>query len=101
MSDVKPYEPVRPDALEDIDFLDGALQNCPYHAYEKLREEAPIWQDPITGFFVISRFDDIRDVLLDPKRFVNSMEGGQNSRSSLDNERALRMQNIYEENGNR
>ena len=99
MSDVKPYEPVRPDALEDIDFLDGALQNCPYHAYEKLREEAPIWQDPITGFFVISRFDDIRDVLLDPKRFVNSMEGGQNSRSSLDNERALRMRNMYEENG--
>ena len=99
MSDVKPYEPVRPDALEDIDFLDGALQNCPYHAYEKLREEAPIWQDPITGFFVVSRFDDIRDVLLDPKRFVNSMEGGQNSRSSLDNERALRMQNMYEEKG--
>ena len=99
MSDVKPYEPVRPGALEDIDFLDGALQNCPYHAYEKLREEAPIWQDPITGFFVISRFDDIRDVLLDPKRFVNSMEGGQNSRSSLDNERALRMQNMYEEKG--
>ena len=99
MSDVKPYEPVRPDALEEIDFLDGALQNCPYHAYEKLREEAPIWQDPITGFFVISRFNDIRDVLLDLKRFVNSMEGGQNSRSSLDNERALRMQNMYEEKG--
>lgn len=99
MSDVKPYKPVRPHSLEDIDFLDGALQNCPYHAYEKLREEAPVWQDPITGFFIISRFDDIRDVLLDPKRFVNSMEGGQNSRSSLDNERALRMRNMYEEKG--
>ena len=95
----QPYEAVVPEALEDINFLDGALQNCPYHAYEKLREEAPVWRDPVTGFFVISRYDDIRDVLLDPARFVNSMEGGQNSRSRLDIERAQRMQAIYEEKG--
>ena len=30
-----PYEPVVPDVLEDINFLDGALQNCPYHAYRE------------------------------------------------------------------
>ncbi|MEM7097708.1 MAG: cytochrome P450 [Pseudomonadota bacterium] len=95
----QPYEPVVPESTEDINFLSHGIQNCPYHAYHTLREKAPVWQDPVTGFFVITRFEDIRNILLDPKRFVNSMQGGQNSRSSLDMERAQRMQTLYREKG--
>ena len=94
-----PYTPVAPDSPDDINFLDQGLQNCPYHAYKTLRDEAPVWKDPVTGFYVISRFEDLRGVLLDPVRYVNSMKGGQNSRDRLNAERAERMMNLYKEKG--
>ena len=94
------YEPVVPGSLEEINFLDFKLQNCPYHAYEMLRDEAPVWIDPITGFYVITRFEDIRKLLLDTKNFSNDMRGGQGgSREQLDSGRALRMNALYEEKG--
>jgi cytochrome P450 len=94
------YEPIVPGSLEEINFLDFKLQNCPYHAYEMLRDEAPVWIDPITGFYVITRFEDIRKLLLDTKNFSNDMRGGQGgSREQLDSERALRMNALYEEKG--
>ena len=94
------YEPIVPGSLEEINFLDFKLQNCPYHAYEMLRDEAPVWIDPVTGFYVITRFEDIRKLLLDTKNFSNDMRGGQGgSREQLDSERALRMNALYEEKG--
>ena len=94
------YEPIVPGSLEEINFLDFKLQNCPYHAYKMLRDEAPVWIDPITGFYVITRFEDIRKLLLDTKNFSNDMRGGQGgSREQLDSERALRMNALYEEKG--
>lgn len=94
------YEPIVPGSLDEINFLDFKLQNCPYHAYEMLRDEAPVWIDPITGFYVITRFEDIRKLLLDTKNFSNDMRGGQGgSREQLDSERALRMNALYEEKG--
>ena len=94
-----PYQPFDPEALEDINFLDHRVQNCPYHAYQKLRDEAPVWQDPVTGFYVISRFEDLRSALLDPARFGNGMQGGQNGRDRLNAERSQRMRALYEEKG--
>ena len=99
MTDKTPYTPVSPESLDDINFLSQDLQNCPYHAYAKLRDEAPVWRDPMTGFFVVSRFEDMRAVLLDSERFINSMQSGKNSRSALDAERAERMLSLYKENG--
>ena len=94
------YEPVVPETLNDINLLDAKLQNCPYPAYEKLREEAPVWKDPLTGFYVITRFDDVRDLLLDTARFANGIPGGQGgSREKLNAERAARMRKLYEEKG--
>ncbi|MBT3870373.1 MAG: cytochrome P450 [Gammaproteobacteria bacterium] len=94
------YVPIVPGSLEEINFLDFKLQNCPYHAYEMLRDEAPVWIDPITGFYVITRFEDIRKLLLDTKNFSNDMRGGQGgSREQLDSERARRMNALYEEKG--
>ena len=96
----KPYEPVEPQGLDEVNFLEQRLQNCPYHAYRMLRDEAPVWQDPVTGFYVVSRFEDLRGVLLDPARFRNSMQGGQGgSRDRLNQERADRMRQLYEEKG--
>ncbi len=96
----QPYETIVPDSLDGINFLDSGLQNCPYHAYQRLRDEAPVWVDPITGFYVITRFEDLRDVLLDPAHYLNSMSGGQGgSRDRLNAERAERMHQLYKEKG--
>ncbi|MEM1143907.1 MAG: cytochrome P450 [Pseudomonadota bacterium] len=94
-----PFEPVRPDALDSVNLLSSEVQNCPYPAYSLLREQAPVWKDPVTGFFVVSRFEDVKTILMDPKLFVNSMRGGQNTGSQLDRERADRMQKLYETKG--
>ncbi|MGV0035190.1 MAG: cytochrome P450 [Candidatus Azotimanducaceae bacterium WSBS_2022_MAG_OTU7] len=94
------YKPIVPGSLEEINFLDFKLQNCPYHAYEMLRDAAPVWIDPITGFYVITRFEDVRKLLLDTKNFSNDMRAGQGgSREQLDSERAVRMTALYEEKG--
>lgn len=95
-----PYEPVIPERLEEINFLDAELQNCPYHAYRLLRDEAPVWKDPITGFYVITRFEDLRNVLLNTRDFNNSARGGQGgARDELHAERAERMRQLYRETG--
>ncbi len=100
MTDKAPYRPVRPVSLDDINLLDVGLQNCPYHAYEKLRDEAPVWKDPLTGFYVITRFEDVRRVLLDTERCVNGMRGGQGgARERIDPQRAERMRTLYEDKG--
>ena len=55
--------------IADVDFFDRSINDCPYPAYETLRNEAPVWRDPRTGMFVISRYDDVKMVLLDTQRF--------------------------------
>ena len=95
-----PYRPVVPESLDDIRLLDVELQHCPYHAYRKLRDEAPVWRDPLTGFYVITRFEDLHRVLLDTERFVSSMRGGQSGgRNRIDPQRAERILKLYEDKG--
>ena len=57
---------------EEIDLTNVEIQQCPYGAYKKLREEAPVYQDPKTGFFIITRYEDVRNVLRDTENFKNS-----------------------------
>ena len=100
MTEKAPYRPVVPESLDDINLLDVDLQHCPYHAYRKLRDEAPVWRDPLTGFYVITRFEDLHRVLLDTERFVSSMRGGQSGgRNRIDPQRAERVLKLYEDKG--
>jgi cytochrome P450 len=95
-----PYQPVVPQSLAEINLLDAGLQNCPYHAYRLLRDEAPVWKDPLTGFYVVTRFDDLRDILLNTEDFNNSARGGQaGARQVLGTERQRRMRELYETRG--
>ena len=55
----------------EINFFDPQTNDCPYPAYEQLREEEPLWQDPVTGMWTLTRFEDIRAALLDTERFTN------------------------------
>jgi cytochrome P450 len=97
----------------DVNFFDPEVNRCPYPAYEQLREHAPVWKDPLTGMYVLTRYDDIRMVLLDTKRFSNRVGNGANNTGKAikpdDPEEAKRqaeiarqaaaMQALYEEKG--
>jgi cytochrome P450 len=57
----------------EIDFFDPKTNDCPYHAYRQMREREPVWKDPKTGMYVLTRYEDIRTVLLDNERFKNTI----------------------------
>ncbi len=85
--------------LDDINFFDTGIQNCPYPAYEVLRDEAPVWHDPTTGMYVITRYDDLRALLMDTETFVNG--GDRNARVVVPAlaERAKKIRHLYETKG--
>jgi len=79
--------------LAQLTLLDPDVSDCPYAAYDALRDEAPVWRDPRTGMFVITRYDDVRTVLLDVERFTSARHRGRvDPRSAL-------LRRIYEEKG--
>ncbi|MEM1434819.1 MAG: cytochrome P450, partial [Pseudomonadota bacterium] len=60
---------------EEIHFFDLDTQACPYPAYKQLRDEAPVHQCPITGMYLVTRYDDVREVLTNTDNF-SSKTGG-------------------------
>ena len=60
---------------EEFDFLDPALQKCPFEFYQSLREYAPVYREPKTGYWIVSRYDDIEQKLLERvEREIDSVE---------------------------
>lgn len=65
--------------VADISFFDPEVNDCPYPAYEVLREQAPVWKDATTGMYFITRYADIRSILLDTERFSNGVGNSANN----------------------
>ncbi len=61
------------ETAHNVDFFDRRTNDCPFPAYRQLRDDSPVWQDPTTGMFVLTRYDDIRAVEMDTKRFRNTI----------------------------
>ena len=80
--------------LSEVNFFDSQISECPYGAYKVLREEAPVWKDPISGIYVITRYDDIKDVLIDTETFRN-----QRKFRARTNTRSEVIHKLYEEKG--
>lgn len=59
-------------AQVDVNLFDTDTQKCPYPAYKILREEAPVYKQPGTDIFVVTRYADVRAVLMDPETFPSS-----------------------------
>ena len=89
-------DPVVPGSPDEINFLDPEVQECPYPAYTVLREQAPVWRDPITGMYNITRYSDLRTVLLDTDNFPSERPRGQ---GQFDDARARKIQALYKEKG--
>ena len=68
--------------LSELDFFSAEVQECPFHVYQQLQEEAPVWQMPGTNVFVVTRYDDIREIIRDPGRFSSNFSALLNTGSS-------------------
>jgi cytochrome P450 len=46
----------------------------PYPLYHRMREEQPVFFAEAFGVWVVSRYDDVRQVLMDPARFSSAFQ---------------------------
>jgi cytochrome P450 len=56
----------------NLSFLDPATNRDPFPAYSHLLQECPVYFDPAIRFFVVTRYEDIRRILMDPKTFSSA-----------------------------
>lgn len=82
-----------------INLFDPALQQCPYDAYKTLRDEAPVYNIPGTPIWVISRYDHVREVLLDPQRFPSTAKNELMRVTPTDLERGRKVAQRFQEKG--
>ncbi len=64
-------DPIVPESLDEVTLINPEIQECPFPTYDLLREEAPVFQDPVTGMFVVTRYQDLRKIALDYDNFSN------------------------------
>ena len=53
--------------------LDPEIAACPFHYYAQMREKAPVYRMPETGFYLVSTYEDLRAVLSDPATYSNDI----------------------------
>lgn len=53
------------DTVADISFVDPEVQKCPFASYAKVRSEHPVYIDPITGFYVLTGYENVRLATMD------------------------------------
>jgi len=56
----------------EYDFLEPQLQRCPYEFYRTLREVAPVYREPATGYYLVSRYKDIMEVKKNTELYSNN-----------------------------
>ena len=54
--------------------LDPAVQADPFGYYDQLRTHHPVRRMPGTGFYVLTRYEDLRAILRDPETFSNTLD---------------------------
>ena len=67
------------DSVAEINFFEPETNDCPYHAYTEMRENAPVWKDPVTGMYLVTRYEDVRSIILDTKTFCHRVGSGAGS----------------------
>ncbi|MBI1178992.1 MAG: cytochrome P450 [Alphaproteobacteria bacterium] len=54
----------------NLTFMDPAVVECPYPAYQRLLDDSPVFLDPVGGFYILSRYEDVRQALLDTRTYI-------------------------------
>jgi cytochrome P450 len=78
-----------------ISFALPEVQQCPFPAYDALRTEQPVYLDPLTGYYVLTRYSDVRKALLNNKA-LSSRTGLNTTRESSVQEQVAK---LYTEKG--
>jgi cytochrome P450 len=47
------------------------MLRCPFAAYKQLRDEHPVHQDPVTGWYILTRYEDVKAAAANPTLFSN------------------------------
>jgi len=85
-------------APEDLDlgsYASPEVQKCPIPFVQTLLEQAPVYRDPGTGMYMVTRYDDIAHVNSHPETFSNRTTVVINRQTSVTDEVARR----YRERG--
>lgn len=83
-----------------VNLFDVETQQCPYDAYRKLRDDAPVYKQPGTDIYIVTRYDDVRTVLTDPARFPSAPDPDSKLKmKSANQERQLKVQQRFQEKG--
>lgn len=87
MSDLSAEDVIENKPLNEINALDPKVIACPHAYYKKLRREAPVHRDPNTGFFMVSNYELVMEVIRHPEiyssKFAQALEGGQKPSDSV------------------
>ena len=84
----------------DVDLTSDQVQQCPYSAYKTLRDDAPVYQDPKTGFFIVTRYEYVRELLLDTENFSSSFgAAAQKAESNINSDHVKQGVKLFEEKG--
>ena len=87
-------------SVREVDLTNVEIQQCPYDAYKKLRDNAPVYQDPKTGFFIVTRYEDVRHVLKDTENFKSSYgAAGQKAEGNINTEHVNKGTQLFKEKG--
>ena len=82
--------------VSDYSLTDPAVQECPYDFYTAMRKEAPVYQMPETGFFIVSRYTDLQAVLKDTVTYSNGAQPAQQRQLKVEKSA---VQKMYEDKG--
>lgn len=59
----------------DLNFTDPAVLDDPFEFYDVVRENEPIYKIPELGVYIVTRYDDLREILMDTETFSNDHMG--------------------------
>lgn len=66
--------------METVELFTPEFQEDPYPTYRILREQHPVYQDPRTGGWILSRYADVYGALADHETFSSENATGVNTR---------------------
>ena len=72
MTDTRPSD----DTALDASFFDPAVQDDPFDVYAEMHEKCPVHHLPENGMYMVTKYDDVREMLTDPERFSSRPSGG-------------------------
>ncbi|MDE0319059.1 MAG: cytochrome P450 [Acidimicrobiaceae bacterium] len=83
--------------LDDFGLFDPAVQQCPHAYYAKMQLEAPVFEaaTPGASLYLITRYDDVVEVVRDTDTFSSEFD----TSSHMSSELARRMADLYRAEG--